>query len=531
MSTGIAPYRSSLEVGREGFAQLLHGEWTKFRTVRGWVIAALASALLIVLFAYLGTFRHEDSGICVRPNSATGTCASFAHPGLPIGPGGEAVTDTYTFVHRTLTGSGSITVRVSSLTGHIQGGSGGSASVADMSGAAGPVQAWAKAGLIISASARPGAAYAAVMLTGGHGIRLQYDYTGDIAGPAAVGAAPRWLRLARSGATVTADESADGSTWRRVGSVRLAGLPASVAAGVFVTSPQTAPTAATFVPGSIGVATGLTASFTTPALRGGWMPGGWTGGEVGNTGVPPTLSSVGARRTGSGFTLTGSGDIAPSISDGETDRDALTGVFVGLIVLVVLGAMFITVEYRRRLIHTTLAASPRRARMFVAKAIVIATVAFIIGAAASAVSISLGDHILRANGNFVYPVGTLTLVRVILGTGALVALAAVLALALGTALRRSAAAVTAAIVLIVLPYVLVFAAAVPAGVSQWLMRVTPAAAFAIEQTLPSYHQVSYLYTPSEGFYPLAPGLGLAVLGVYALIAAGVAMHLLRTRDA
>ncbi len=29
---------------------------------------------------------------------------------------------------------------------------------------------------------KPGSAYAAVMVTGGHGIRMQYDYTHDIAG-------------------------------------------------------------------------------------------------------------------------------------------------------------------------------------------------------------------------------------------------------------------------------------------------------------------------------------------------------------
>ncbi len=146
-------------------------------------------------------------------------------------------------------------------------------------------------------------------------------------------------------------------------------------------------------------------------------------------------------------------------------------------------------------------------------------------------SIPLGNHILRVNGNFVYPVSALTDLRVILGTGALVALAAVLALALGAVLRRGAGAVTAVIALIIVPYVLAFASALPAGASQWLMRVTPAAAFAVEQTLPQYHQVSYLYTPAEGFYPLAPGVGLAVLAAYALVALLVAGRLLRTRDA
>jgi ABC-type transport system involved in multi-copper enzyme maturation permease subunit len=311
-------------------------------------------------------------------------------------------------------------------------------------------------------------------------------------------------------------------------------LPQIVQAGLFVTSPPTAPAEQALVPGSGGVATGATATFGWPDLQGGWSPGGWAAENVGanvDNAVLPTLSSVGSRRSGSGFTITGSGDIAPSVGGGETDKNALTGVFVGLIALIVLAVMSITGEYRRGLIHTTLTASPRRGRVLIAKAVVIAAVAFVAGAAAAAVSIPLGNHILRANGNYVYPAGTLTQLRVVLGTGALVALAAVLALALGTALRRGAGAVTAAILLVVLPYMLAFASALPAGASQWLMRITPDAAFAVQQTLPQYHQVAYLYTPSEGFYPLAPGIGLAVLAAYALVALLVAHRLLRTRDA
>lgn len=541
MTTAAPSYRSSLPAGRDGFAQVLHAEWTKFRTVRGWVMTAVAAALLIVLFAYLGTFRHENGGICIGANPASGTCQSFAHPTPPLGPGGEAVSDTYYFVHKTLTGDGSITTRVGAITGLLQAGNGNGngASVSDMAGQHGPVQPWAKAGLILTASTKPGSAYAAVMLTGAHGVRMQYDYTHDASGPAASagsasGVLPDssgWLRLTRAGRAVTGYVSADGRTWTRIGSASLPGLHQSVPAGLFVASPQTAPAQEALVPGSSGKATGATATFDQLDLHGGWSPGGWSAQKVGDTGALPTLTSVGYKRSGSGFTITGSGDIAPSVGVGDTDKNALTGVFIGLIVLIVLGAMFITTEYRRGLIEITLAASPRRGRVLIAKAVVIAAVAFVVGAAAAAVSIPLGNHILRANGNYVYPVSTLTQVRVILGTGALVSLAAVLALALGTVLRRGAGAVTAVIVLIVLPYILAFASALPPGASQWLMRITPAAGFAIQQTLPQYHQVAYLYTPSEGFYPLAPGAGLAVLGAYALGALVVAHRLLRTRDA
>ena len=77
------------------------------------------------------------------------------------------------------------------------------------------------------------------MATGSHGIRFQYDYTHDTTGPptAVTNAAPRWVRLTRSGDTITGYTSADGHRWTEVGSTRLTGLPAAVQAGIFVTSP------------------------------------------------------------------------------------------------------------------------------------------------------------------------------------------------------------------------------------------------------------------------------------------------------
>ena len=80
---------------------MIRAEWTKFRTVRGWVAAAAISLLLIVAFAVLP--------------GAGGTCDDSC--GLPIGPEGQEVTDEFQFVHQTLTGDGSITARITSWAG------------------------------------------------------------------------------------------------------------------------------------------------------------------------------------------------------------------------------------------------------------------------------------------------------------------------------------------------------------------------------------------------------------------------------
>src|SRR5262249_50288983 len=95
----------------------------------------------------------------------------------------------------------------------------------------------------------------------------------------------------------------------------------------------------------------------------------------------------------------------------------------------------------------------------------------------------------------------------------------------------SAAAVTAVIVVIVLPYILARPTVLPVGAAQWLLRITPAAGFAIQQSLPQYPQVSNAYTPLNGYYPLAPWAGFAVLCGYAALALGLALYLVRRRDA
>ncbi|HEV2372321.1 MAG TPA: hypothetical protein VGS19_09135, partial [Streptosporangiaceae bacterium] len=124
----------------------------------------------------------------------------------------------------------------------------------------------------------------------------------------------------------------------------------------------------------------------------------------------------------------------------------------------------------------------------------------------------------------------LTQARVIVGTGALLAVAAVLAVAIGALVRRSAVAVAAVIVGIVLPYVLGVARFLPIAAAEWLLRVTPAAAFAIQQSTPQYPQVLDQYTPPQ-FFPLSPWAGFAVLCGYAALALALALYLLRRRDA
>ena len=63
---------------------------------------------------------------------------------------------------------------------------------------------------------------------------------------------------------------------------------------------------------------------------------------------------------------------------------------------------------------------------------------------------------------------------------------------------------------------------------EWL-RLTPAAGFAIQQSIPKYPQVIGLYVPLASFYPLEPWAGFAVLCGYTALALGLAIFLLRRR--
>jgi uncharacterized membrane protein len=97
-------------------------------------------------------------------------------------------------------------------------------------------------------------------------------------------------------------------------------------------------------------------------------------------------------------------------------------------------------------------------------------------------------------------------------------------------LRRSAIAVTVMIAATVVPYLLVITPILPAAAARWLTRVTPDAALAVQQTLTPYPQVSSVYTPANGYFPLAPWAGVAVLCGYAILVLGLAVVLLRRRD-
>jgi hypothetical protein len=511
----------------DGFAPVLRAEWTKLRTVRGWLIG-LAVAAVLGTFLSIVSANGSRSGTCIGSSPAHMVC-SVGHPAVPVGPGGQIVADTYELVHLSLDGNGAITARVTSLAGSIaeENMNQGSPNAPERPGLAG----WAKAGVIVTSSTVPGAPYAAVMATGGHGLRFQYDYSHDVAGtPGTVSpGSARWLRLVRQGETLTAYDSTNGSSWHEIGSTAFTGLPNTVDIGLFVTSPVT------YALSSQGNTTQATARFDHVTVQGRTTTTAWQQTSVGDgNNFYPTLGSGSARHIGGTFVVTGSGDIAPGvlaaiIGGNPAIGQTVVGILVGLIVLIVIASMFVTAEYRRRLVRTTFTAVPKRGRVLYAKAIVIFAVAFLTEAVAAAISIPVGRHLLISNGNFLFPLGALTTVRDVFGSALLVALSAVAVLGLAAILRRSSGAVVAGIALFVVPNIL--GASVSGSVGEWLYRLTPAAAFSLLDSIPSSPLVSYPHTIQNGYYPLGAWVSLIVPCLYAALALGAAAMVLSRRDA
>lgn len=97
----------------------------------------------------------------------------------------------------------------------------------------------AKAGIMIRESAAAGARYAGVFVTPGAGVRFQRRSTtgGSTSNTSVSGlAAPRWLRLTRTGNVFRAYHSANGSTWTQIGSNATISMASAATLGLAVSS-------------------------------------------------------------------------------------------------------------------------------------------------------------------------------------------------------------------------------------------------------------------------------------------------------
>ena len=116
-------------------------------------------------------------------------------------------------MHQTLTGDGQIIARVTAEEN---------------------TDPWAKAGVMIKQSATAGAPYALLAVTPANGTALQSGFNQNTQ-VAAIAPPNAWLKLTRTGTTITGYTSTDGQTWTPVGSTTVA-LGSTAEIGLFVTA-------------------------------------------------------------------------------------------------------------------------------------------------------------------------------------------------------------------------------------------------------------------------------------------------------
>jgi len=134
---------------------------------------------------------------------------------------------------------------------------------------------------------------------------------------------------------------------------------------------------------------------------------------------------------------------------------SLSGVFLGQMAIIVLGALVISAEYSTGGIRTTLTAVPQRLRLLFAKALVLAVMAFVAGVITMFPSFWLGQRVLAtADAGIEVSLSDPNVLRAVLGGALYVAACGMLGFALGALLRHTAGAITVAIgIVFVLPIV------------------------------------------------------------------------------
>jgi ABC-type transport system involved in multi-copper enzyme maturation permease subunit len=157
----------------------------------------------------------------------------------------------------------------------------------------------------------------------------------------------------------------------------------------------------------------------------------------------------------------------------DATSTSLTGLFLGQLVIVVLGALIITSEYSTGMIRTSLTAMPRRQVVYAAKATVFTAVALVIGLVTSFISFFLGQALLHST-NASVTLSQPNVLRAVIGGGLFVAACGLFAFGIGAILRHTAGAITAGIgLLFVLP---IFSQFLPSSIRADVQKFLPSAA-------------------------------------------------------
>lgn len=196
---------------------------------------------------------------------------------------------------------------------------------------------------------------------------------------------------------------------------------------------------------------------------------------------------------------------------------AIGALVLAQFVLIALAVLTITGEYATGSIRSTLLWDPRRGRVLLAKVAVLALVMLIAGTAITALGALTADVIAGEYGVFVLSDVAAASAR----SGVYLAVAAVLAVGIGTAVRSTAGALTAVFaLLLVTPYVL--------SLPESDLLTT------ISRYLPGFPGMKFVgladFLGIDGL-PYGPESGLAIFTAWTVVAVLTGYAVLRLRDA
>lgn len=182
-------------------------------------------------------WQNQDIGTTGAAGSATFATSTFTVQGSGADIWGTS--DAFQYVYQSLTGNGEIIARVNSL---------------------GNTNTYAKAGVMFRETLTTGSKHAMTNVTPTAGVEfLRRSTTSGTTAATVVGgiAAPRWIRMVRSGNTFTSYQSANGTTWTQIGSPTTITMANTIYVGLAVTSHVTG-TLTTGVFDNVSVVTGST---------------------------------------------------------------------------------------------------------------------------------------------------------------------------------------------------------------------------------------------------------------------------------
>jgi ABC-2 type transport system permease protein len=191
-------------------------------------------------------------------------------------------------------------------------------------------------------------------------------------------------------------------------------------------------------------------------------------------------------------------------------------VFVGQLVVAVLGVMASSAEYTTGMIRSTLQAQPRRLTVLAAKVAVFAALMLVVGELLSFAAFFVGRQVIAAH----IPVGLSDpgVTRAVIGAGLYMAILGLFALAFGTILRHTAGAITGVLGLILI-------------VSNLTGLLPDSWGHHINAWMPTNAGLLILQQQQAPDDLLSPWQGLAVFGGWTALLLVVAAVLFTRRDA